>query len=333
MSAPPAGNSGPVSAQAVGNRSNRSGRTSDGVGLLAALRLADDVEAPGHRAGSTSVKALTRPSMTTSLSSCGWRDGRARPWRPTTPTPLVSALLSRRPLRRVTLADLYAFDRRLEAQELSLAARARGLASIKSLLSFGHRIGVFPINAGTDFKVVPPPDRLAERRLSPDAQHALLTAVARSWDRTLIHLLLATGIRVSEVVALTWADLEPVAEAGQVRVVDNRNVERVLPLPADLWRESARPPVAAQTPSRFSRSATTGGRMRRQEVNALVRRAAAEAGLGLGVSPSWLRHAYAWNALAEGSTLAEVQTSLGHRHLQATRRYRRAAADQDRVME
>jgi integrase/recombinase XerD len=228
----------------------------------------------------------------------------------------------------VTLADLYAFDHRLEEQELSPAARARALASVKSLLSFGHRIGVFPVNAGTDFKVVPPPDRLAERRLSPAAQRALLTSVARSWDRTLVHLLLATGIRVSEVVALTWADLAPVAESGQVRVVDSRNVERVLPLPADLWQELQDLRRGTDSEPVFP-SATTGGRMRRQEINVLVRRAAAEAGLGPGVSPSWLRHAYAWNALAEGSTLAEIQTSLGHRHLQATRRYLRAAAEQD----
>ena len=109
-------------------------------------------------------------------------------------------------------------------------------------------------------------------------------------------------------------------------MVDRQDVERVLPLPVDLSRELQDLRHGTDAEPVFP-SATTGGRMRRQEVNEPVRRATADAGVG----PSWLRHAYAWNALAEGRTLAELQTSLGHLRRQATRRYRRAVVEQDRA--
>src|SRR5262245_17958623 len=84
---------------------------------------------------------------------------------------------------------------------------------IKSLLSYGHDLGYMPFNAGVRIKVQSDAGNrgasLAERIMTP-AEVALLIRAARSKrDRILIEVAYAGGLRVSEIVSLTWADVLP----------------------------------------------------------------------------------------------------------------------------
>ena len=71
-----------------------------------------------------------------------------------------------KPLPIVTLGDVQAFADELEHQELAASSRVRTLAAVKSLLSFGQRIGYLPLNVGASLKLPPRTDTLAERILS-----------------------------------------------------------------------------------------------------------------------------------------------------------------------
>jgi integrase/recombinase XerD len=59
----------------------------------------------------------------------------------------------------------------------------------------------------------------------------------------------------------------------------------------------------------------------------IVRQAARRAGIGLAVSPHWLRHAHASHALDRGAPIHLAQATLGHAGVSTTGRYLHARAD------
>jgi integrase/recombinase XerD len=69
-----------------------------------------------------------------------------------------------RPLRSVTLGDLQAF-----ADSLADATKTRAVASVKSLLAFGQRIGYLPLNVGAALKLQTPKDTLGAADEAGDA--------------------------------------------------------------------------------------------------------------------------------------------------------------------
>ena len=70
------------------------------------------------------------------------------------------------PLRHVRLGDLQDWADHLEAQGLAPATRSRKLGTVKSLFSFGHRIGYLIYNVGAAISGPKVPNRLAERILA-----------------------------------------------------------------------------------------------------------------------------------------------------------------------
>lgn len=62
----------------------------------------------------------------------------------------------------------------------------------------------------------------------------------------------------------------------------------------------------------------SGQQMSTRAVHAMVKRAAKAAGVNAKLSPHWLRHAHRSHALGNGTTLAEVQQTLGHANVSTT---------------
>jgi integrase/recombinase XerD len=69
------------------------------------------------------------------------------------------------------------------------------------------------------------------------------------------------------------------------------------------------------------RSRMGGGKLTERNINAIVKRAAAKAGINEAVSPHWLRHAHGSHAIDRGASLPEVQTTLGHGNIATTSGY------------
>jgi len=82
---------------------------------------------------------------------------------------------------------------------------------IKSLLSYGHELGYMPFNAGVRIKVQNDAGNrgasLAKRIMTPAKVALLIRAAPSKRDRILIEVAHAGGLRVSEIVNLTWADV------------------------------------------------------------------------------------------------------------------------------
>ncbi|HEY2011922.1 MAG TPA: tyrosine-type recombinase/integrase [Bryobacteraceae bacterium] len=227
-----------------------------------------------------------------------------------------------KPLARITVADLQDFADSLG--HLAPASRYRALSAVKSLLAFGHRIGYLPFDVGRVLRLPALRNRLAERILpEPDLQRMLkLDSPPR--DRAILVLLYASGIRVSELCELSWRDLQPNGDGGQVTVFGKGGVTRAIQLPASVWNlllglRTAK--AGAGDPVFPSRKIKTGGRLRPLAILRIVRKAAARAGIDLPVSPHWLRHAHASHALDRGAPIHLVQATLGHASISTTGRY------------
>jgi Co/Zn/Cd efflux system component len=125
----------------------------------------------------------------------------------------------------------------LEDEDLAPSSRARTLAAIKSLLAFGHRTGYLPLNVGAALKVPTSKNTQAGRILSETQVRRLLALRPNYRNLVLLRLLYIAGLRVSELAALRWRDLQPRDDTGQVTVFGEGQKTRVVLLPASVWRE------------------------------------------------------------------------------------------------
>ena len=138
------------------------------------------------------------------------------------------------PLRAITLADLQNFANSLT--ECGGASRYRTLSAVKSLIAFGHRLGYLPFDVGRALRLPSVRNRLNERILSEAELHRILSLEPKPRNRAVLTLLYASGVRVSELCALAWRDLQPNGEAGQITVFGKGGVTRSIQVPPSVWQ-------------------------------------------------------------------------------------------------
>ena len=169
--------------------------------------------------------------------------------------------------------------------------------------------------------------RVRKHRRAPDVlsgSEVQRLLVARDTDikhRAMFSLLYGAGLRVSELLALTVADIDSQRMVVHVRDTKNR-YDRIVPLSPRMLKTlrvywQARRP---QGPLLFP--APDGTRqLTRDAVRHAVCSAARRAGITKKVYPHLLRHAFATHMLELGADLRTVQILLGHRSLSSTTRY------------
>jgi len=150
-------------------------------------------------------------------------------------------------------------------------------------------------------------------------------------DRTMLELMYATGLRVSELVGLELSNIN--LNQGVVRVMGKGSKERLVPLGEEAadWLQrymlSARPELmkGSESAQVFVTSRRAG--MTRQAFWYAVRKHALQAGIRQDVSPHMLRHSFATHLLNHGADLRVVQLLLGHSDLSTTQIYTHIARE------
>ena len=211
---------------------------------------------------------------------------------------------------------------------------ARKRASVRSLYRFLHRRAEIADNPARLLRT-PKLARNLPNCLDENQITALLSAPdPNSWsglrDRAILELLYATGLRVSELVRLQFADLE--LTRGSLRTLGKGRKERILPLlPAAIaaihaWGEVRnRPPrsreggVKPGVNNLFINQRGTA--LTDRSVRRLIDGYVAQAALNCHVTPHTLRHSFATHLLNHGADLRDVQELLGHAHLATTQVY------------
>jgi integrase/recombinase XerD len=207
---------------------------------------------------------------------------------------------------------------------LSEASARQYVLRIKSLLGYAHALGYTPFNAGATIKVRSDAGsrgaNLAKRIMSEVEVGLLIRAAPSRRDRVLLEVIYAGGLRVSETVALTWADVLPRDDRVQLSILGKGGKVRQVLLPDIVSRSllSLRDDAGANDPVFGSRN---GGHLTERAVNGMVKRTAKWAGINEAVSPHWLRHAHGSHAIDRGASLPEVQSTLGHGNIATTSGY------------
>jgi integrase/recombinase XerD len=175
----------------------------------------------------------------------------------------------------------------------------------------------------------PLPDTLSEAEVEKllDAPDSKTTLGLR--DRTMLELLYATGLRVSELVSLQEQQVN--LRQGVVRVTGKGQKERLVPMgevAIDWLRRytnEARPELAAGQMSAELFLTQRKSGMTRQAFWYLIKRYARQVGIQAHLSPHTLRHAFATHLLNHGADLRAVQMLLGHSNISTTQIYTHVA--------
>ena len=170
---------------------------------------------------------------------------------------------------------------------------------------------------------------------APDVSEALGVR-----DRTMLELMYASGLRVSELVTLTVFNVG--LNENVLRVLGKSNKERLVPFGevASVWLKrylsQARPELLAakQTDDLFvtSRGVSAGSAMSRVMFWMIVKKYALSAGITVPLSPHTLRHAFATHLLNHGADLRAVQLLLGHADISTTTIYTHVARERLKIL-
>jgi integrase/recombinase XerD len=152
-----------------------------------------------------------------------------------------------------------------------------------------------------------------------------------SRDRTMLEVLYATGLRVSELVNLKISQVN--LNQGVLRIVGKGDRERLIPLGEESvkwlmeFAQGARMEILLERQSEYLFPTRRGERMTRQAFWHIIKRYALKAGINKDLSPHTLRHAFATHLLNHGADLRVVQMLLGHSDLSTTQIYTHVARE------
>ena len=226
--------------------------------------------------------------------------------------------------------DLEAFVRELMVSGLSPRSVARHVATVRGFYRFLVLDGRLTANPAEDVQA-PRAWPALPRFLSLDEVDRLLEqpdtdTPAGLRDRALLEMLYATGMRVSELVALRVGDVD--LDRGLLTCLGKGAKERMVPVgrTAAEWTRrylaSGRPALLKRRESiNLFPNARGGPALSRVGFWKIIKKYGRQAGLARELSPHTLRHSFATHLLARGADLRVIQTLLGHADLSTTEIY------------
>lgn len=210
---------------------------------------------------------------------------------------------------------------------LGTRSLARHLSALRGFYAWCLDTGALPRNPATFLEgpklTRPLPQVLTREELLSLLAQPDLNDKLGFRDRTMLELLYAAGLRVSECVALTPLQFD--AQSGLLRVLGKGAKERFVPIHATaqeflaVWLKHWRPAFKPVEDKVFLNRSGKG--LSRQAVWKCIKRYALAAGIRKDISPHTFRHCFATHLLEGGADLRSVQLLLGHADVTATEIY------------
>jgi integrase/recombinase XerD len=232
-----------------------------------------------------------------------------------------------------TRSDLLAFIAFRTEQGAKPRSTARQLSSVRRFYRFLLREGLIKDDPTVKIEM-PRIGRSLPQSLSEGEVESLLAAPEVNdplghRDRTMLEVLYATGLRVSELINLKQSEIN--LNQGVARIVGKGGRERLIPLgeEAQNWLRDfiagPRGEILLERQTDYLFPTRRGDRMTRQAFWHIIKRYSKLAGISSKMSPHTLRHAFATHLLNNGADLRVVQMLLGHSDLSTTQIYTHVA--------
>ena len=225
----------------------------------------------------------------------------------------------------------------LREREYSPASVARKTAAVKSFFHYLHSTAGAIADDPTAALGTPAVEKRRPRSLSHDEIDRLLAEPSHGAgpkalrDAAMLEVLYATGMRVSELVALNTDDVN--LASGTLRCFGKAAKERVIPMGSRAvealrrYTDDARVAYLKQRDEKALFLNLRGSRLTRQGLWLIIKDYVEAAGIEPEVTPHTLRHSFAIHLLGGGAGLREVQRLLGHSNLSTTQIYTQLASD------
>ncbi|HEX5337910.1 MAG TPA: site-specific tyrosine recombinase XerD [Gallionella sp.] len=225
-------------------------------------------------------------------------------------------------------------------QKAKPSSTGRAISSLKRLFRYLLRQGKIEIDPTLQIDSPKLPRTLPKSLTEQDVELLLGAPDPRTplglRDRTMLEVLYATGLRVSELVTLRIAQVS--MDTGVARVMGKGSKERLVPLgeEAQDWLRrylvDGRAVLLGGQVSDALFVTARGEGMTRQMFWYLIKKHAKYGGLDKPLSPHTLRHAFATHLLNHGADLRVVQMLLGHADISTTQIYTHVARERLKVL-
>lgn len=234
------------------------------------------------------------------------------------------------PLTDVLAQDVEEYAHSLTRKGKSPATVTRSVASIKSFYNCLNSKGRINHNPAKGISLVKVERKLPQILTGKEVELFLeqpeCTDLKGYRDRAMLELLYATGIRVSELIAL---DVDDLNLPGGVLKCYSKGKERIIPLyPAAIralneYVRNVRPQLVNSEDETALFVNMSGDRMSRQGFWKLIKYYQEKAGIKKDITPHTLRHSFAAHLLENGADLRSIQEMLGHADISSTQIYSR----------
>jgi integrase/recombinase XerD len=235
-----------------------------------------------------------------------------------------------------THADIQGYLAHLVGEQKAKAtSTSRSISSLKRLFRYLLRQNRIAADPTLQIDTPKLPRSLPKSLTEQDVEQLLdapdVQAPLGLRDRTMLEVLYATGLRVSELINLSVAQVS--LDMGVVRVMGKGSKERLVPLGEESldwlrrYLDEARPLLLAGKLSDALFVTQRAGAMTRQMFWYLIKKHARYGGLDKPLSPHTLRHAFATHLLNHGADLRVVQMLLGHADISTTQIYTHVARE------
>lgn len=236
-------------------------------------------------------------------------------------------------LLQVDSEQLFRYLAERHAKNFSSRSTARFLSCIRGFYRYQLREGLIAENPLAVVENPKLPRALPKSLTEKDVENLLaaptLDDAIGLRDRTMLEVLYACGLRVTELVELTMSQVN--LRQNVVRVMGKGSKERLVPMgeEAAAWLarylREARPVLLHNCPDEIVFPSSRAQRMTRQTFWHRIKHWALVAGIDKPLSPHTLRHAFATHLLNHGADLRVVQLLLGHSDLSTTQIYTHVA--------
>lgn len=231
----------------------------------------------------------------------------------------------------------------MSQQTYAASSVARKVAAIKSFFNYLRKEDVLDVNPTSDIDSPKVEKRLPKTLNAEDIEHLLAApregqAPKNLRDTALLSLLYATGMRVSELVALRVEDVD--LEHTTLTCPGREDEGRIIPFDEETrdvlaeYLAEGRPYLARESKDSALFLNHRGQQLTRQGLWLIIKAYAREAQLGTSVTPHTLRHSFASHKLESGADLQRLQKLLGHANISTTQIYTHLAeADSEAEVE